>query len=398
MKLKTTTHQLPTAVVIGIDDVRGVYAARTLARHRVPVVGIANDPKSYGARSRAVQRTIVADTNGRKLIDALQALGARFGQKAILVPCMDMTVITLSQHWDRLDRWYRVALPPPDVVELMTDKIKFYTFAQQHDLPIPETHFLYSRNDALRVAEKATFPCAVKPPNSKSPRWLSRTHLKAFKANNGDHLLSLYDEYSPHADALIAQRWIEGTDENHFTCNCYFDFNGRPLVSFVSRKIRQWPPSTGEGCLSVECRNDGIVEATLRVFQNLQFHGLGYVEFKRDAVSGEQLIIEPNICRPTGRCALAEGSGVELLYTMYCELADLPLPEKRDQQFRGVKWVFLRRDLMSALYYWRKGELSLYDWYKSLRGRKVYALLSFTDPVPFFADLIRAARLVLTRG
>ncbi len=244
MKLKTTTHQLPTAVVIGIDDVRGVYAARTLARHRVPVVGIANDPKSYGARSRAVQRTIVADTNGRKLIDALQALGAQFGQKAILVPCMDMTVITLSQHWDRLDRWYRVALPPPDVVELMTDKIKFYTFAQQHDLLIPETHFLYSRNDALRVAEKATFPCAVKPPNSKSPRWLSRTHLKAFKANNGDHLLSLYDEYSPHADALIAQRWIEGTDENHFTCNCLrFDVSSillaeRRVVPFSSASSR----------------------------------------------------------------------------------------------------------------------------------------------------------------
>jgi predicted ATP-grasp superfamily ATP-dependent carboligase len=95
---------------------------------------------------------------------------------------------------------------------------------------------------------------------------------------------------------------------------------------------------------------------------------------------------------------LAEGSGVELLYTMYCDLAGLPLPVQREQAYRGTKWVFLRRDMMSGFHYWRKGEISLVDWFRSLRGRKVYALFSWTDPVPFLADLVRAAFLVLFRN
>ncbi len=113
------------------------------------------------------------------------------------------------------------------------------------------------------------------------------------------------------------------------------------------------------------------------------------VEFKRDTRSGETLIIEPNMGRATGRCGLAEGSGVEFLYTMYCDLAGLPLPENRDQPYRGTKWIFLRRDLLSAIYYWRRGDLSIADWWRSLRGPKVFALLSLRDPFPFLIDFIR---------
>ena len=389
--------QRPTAIVVGIDDFRGVYAARTLARHRVPVIGIATDAKSYGARTRVCQR-IISGVRSDQLIDTLVELGPKLESKGIVFPCNDDSVAKLSRQRDRLADRYAIGLPAPETVQLLGDKLRFYEHAHQNNFPVPETRLLSTKQEAEQAAREISYPSVLKPPDSGSERWVRKTLLKAIKIESRDDLLSNYDQYSPHADVLILQRWIEGDDSDHYTCNCYLDRDARPLVTFVSRKLRQWPPLTGNGCLNEECRDDEVVKTTLKLFQQLQFHGLGEVEFKHDALTGKKLIVEPNVGRATGRCALAEGSGVELLYTMYCDLAGLPLPIEREQRFLGTKWIYLQRDFMSALYYWRRGEISLTEWFGSLRGPRVYALLSWKDPLPFIADLYRVAKLLLSRA
>jgi len=50
----------------------------------------------------------------------------------------------------------------------------------------------------------------------------------------------------------------------------------------------------------------------------------------------------------------------------------------------------LRRDLQSAYTYWKRGELTIWQWLRSLKGRKTYAVFSWTDPAPFWADLRRS--------
>jgi predicted ATP-grasp superfamily ATP-dependent carboligase len=106
--------------------------------------------------------------------------------------------------------------------------------------------------------------------------------------------------------------------------------------------------------------------------------------------------MEANIGRPTGRSAIAEAGGVELLQTMYCDLSGQPLPLARQQQYTGVKWIHLTRDCASALHYWRNGALTLPGWWRSLRGKKVYAVFSWRDPAPFIGDLARAFRMLLS--
>jgi predicted ATP-grasp superfamily ATP-dependent carboligase len=67
------------------------------------------------------------------------------------------------------------------------------------------------------------------------------------------------------------------------------------------------------------------------------------------------------------------------------------------QKYRGAKWVFLRRDCQSAVHYWRKGELTLVEWLRSLRGVKVDAMFSWSDPAPFWRDVTSAGRRHLSR-
>jgi predicted ATP-grasp superfamily ATP-dependent carboligase len=113
---------------------------------------------------------------------------------------------------------------------------------------------------------------------------------------------------------------------------------------------------------------------------------------KQDPITGQFLIIEPNIGRPTGRSATAEAAGVELIYSMYCDALGLPLPENLQQQFFGVKWIHWRRDVQAALHAWRNGQLNLRDMWRSWQGRKVDAIFSWRDPLPFVFDLLRGCR------
>jgi D-aspartate ligase len=382
---------LPTAIVIGLDSITGLQTARILARHGIPVIGMADSTRHNCTRTRVVDRVIEVDTGTEAVIDALVELGPSFGQRAVLVPCRDVSVLVLAQHRARLEEWYHLALAPTAVVELLMDKLSFARFAEQQGLPLPVTRTLASRPDAERAAAELPFPCIVKP-KRQSQAFNRQSGAKVHRVESADDLLSVYDRYAAYADGpLVAQQWVEGPDSELYSCNCYFDRNGQPLVTFVARKLRQWPPHAGVSCLGEECRNDEVLELTLRLFRAAGYYGLGYVEVKRDVRTGKHYIIEPNIGRPTGRSAIAEAGGVELLFTMYCDVAGLPLPAAREQRYGNARWIYWRNDARSAFYYWRRGDLTLRQWAASWRGRKTDAVFAWSDPLPFITDFLNLA-------
>ena len=395
--LKTPDTQQPYAIVIGLDCITGLQTARILAGHGVPVIAIAGDPSHYCCRTKVCEEILFADTGSEAFIKVLAELGPGLAQKAVLFPCTDLSVLLISQQRRRLEEWYHVALPEPEVVEMLMDKISFFAHAQAEGLPIPGTVLLRSRADAERAAGELTFPCILKPP-IKTPTWQKHTSAKVYKVGSAAEFLALYDRCCEWAEVLMVQEWIEGTDADLYSCNCYFNANSEPVVTFIARKLRQWPPETGTSCLGEECRNDEVLQESVRLFSSVGYYGLGYVEMKRDARTGKHYIIEPNIGRPTGRSAIAEGGNVELLYAMYCDVTGRPLPTNVRQTYQGVKWIYWRRDLQSALYYWRRGDLTLRQWWQSWRGRKVYAVFSWRDPGPFWTDLLRAAGLLFGRA
>ena len=379
------------AVVIGLDSATGLQTARILAARSVPVLGVARDLRHPCCRTRACDRTLTADTTGPELVDTLVCLGPELAQRAVLFPCTDASVLVLSRNRDALAPWYHLVLPEPEVVELLMDKGSFYAFAEERGFAVPVTRVLRSPDDAAWAAEDLPFPCVIKPA-FKTEGWRRRATAKAYRVDTARELLALFDRFWPEAGPLVAQEWIAGGDTDHYTCNAYFGAQSEPLVTFTTRKLRQWPPMGGEACLSEESRNEVIRDETVRFFREVRHRGLGYLEMKQDVRTGQHVILEPNVGRPTGRSAQAEASGVELLFTQYCDALGRELPPSREQAFRGVKWIYLRRDLQSALHRWRRGELTPSEWAHSWRGPMQDALFSAKAPGPLLADFAYAVR------
>jgi D-aspartate ligase len=386
---------LPPAIVLGLGSITGLQTARILAAHEVPVIGVTKEPNHF-SRTRVCTRVIYSDTTTDEFIGALESLGPTLDKKGVLVPCTDLTVLLVSRNRQRLEPWYHVVLPESDVVELLMHKHSFYEYAEREGFAVPRTLFLRSRADAEHAAETLNFPCIFKP-TMKTRAWDDHGGPKAYKVADASEFLALYDRTAPLAEIFLAQEWISGREGELFSCNCYFDENSKPLVTFVARKVRQWPPQTGTSSLGVECRNDVVLDLTVRLFERVGLKGLGYLEVKRDEHTGEHVIVEPNIGRPTVRGPIAEVGGVDLIYTMYCDTVGLPLPPNRQQTYQGAKWIYLEKDLLSALHYGRRGELSLAQWAQSMRGPKSDALISWRDPAPFLLGLVRGARILANR-
>ena len=384
------------AVIVGIDDERGVHVARTMARHGIERIAIAKDDKSVGARTRSAGKVLVANTDTDDVVDKLVELGAKLSEPGVLIPCFDTVVSLISQHRDRLAGMYHIALPGDETIALIKDKARFYEFCQSHDYPLPKTVVLRHPDDVETACQSLPFPCILKPTDSKSPEWQAVTKIKAFRANDAAALREFVERYHDAAGVLIAQEMIEGDDSSIYTCFGYYDADSEPLVEFTSRKLRQWPPRVGVGCLAEEVRQDEVRDTARRLLKHLRFRGLCSLEMKQDRDTGRFYIIEANIGRPTGRSSHVEACGVELFLTLYCDTLGLPPPEARHQSFQGRKWMNICRDTLSSMSYWWKGELKLIDWYRSLRGNMSYAFFSWRDPGPFLAEITRTFRKVLT--
>jgi len=382
---------LAPAVVIGLGNLVGLQTARKLAGNGVPVIGIGDHPGQPFARTRVCEKIVYADTTGPDLIEALEKLGPELGQKAVLYPCDDITVLAVSEARTALASWYHIVLPPHEVLQILMDKVTFQKWAAEQGLPIPESRSVTSRADAELAGSELEFPVVLKP-DMRGQRWFDHTSEKAIICASPDTLAETFDRVSAWADAFTIQEWIPGGEESLFSCNAYFGSDGRPLATFVARKVRQWPPRTGRSSLGVEARNDVVLDTTLDLFQKAGMRGLGYLEMKRHAVTGRHLIIEPNVGRPTGRSAISEAGGVKLIYTMYCDALGLPLPAERVQTYGNAKWIYWRWDLQSAFSDWRRGDLSIRDWFESIRGPKIDAVFSWRDPGPFLADISQTIR------
>lgn len=377
------------AVVIGLDSLQGLQTARLLAARGIPVHAVAADRSHPACKTNVCEQIHYADSED--LIGVLQQIGRALPTRGVLFPCQDRSVVLVSRHRRALETPFAISLPNWQVVEMLADKVQFHEYAAERGLPIPSTHILRGPHDAAEAARRLTYPAILKPA-FRSGSWARNTTTKAFRVDSAEELARLYSVCREWAPTLLAQEWIEGDDAELFSCNCYFGRDGTLLAAFVARKLRQWPPEVGSSCCGVEVRNDLVLQTAIELFGGLDYRGLGYLEMKRDARTGRFFVIEPNVGRPTGRSALAEAGGVELLQTMYCDALGLSVPAERTQRYLGTKWLDIRHDVQSAFYYWRAGKLTLRQLIQSWRGRKAHAVFSWRDPYPFVHDLWRACR------
>jgi predicted ATP-grasp superfamily ATP-dependent carboligase len=380
----STATKRPPAVVLGLGQ-NGLATVRALGRAGIPVIGIDEDCNQPTARTRYCQRMTCSGVRKghSQLLQTLEDLGKTLAEPAVLFPSGDMSLTLASEHRARLARYYRFRLPDHETIQLVLDKVAFHRFGEAHGFPMPRTLPVTADLDVARAAKTLQFPCIVKP---RQPNSAWRRHFpdqKALECAQPAELAGMVRRLRAIHPDLLIQEIIPGPDSRLEFSLTYLDGEGQPLGMFTGRKLRQCPPGLGTSCLAESYWNPEVAELTLNVLRALNYHGYGSIEFKRHPADGTLRLIEVT-ARTWFPHGLATACGVNLPLIAYRELIGLPVTPAFDFP-DGVRWIHEERDLRVAWSAWRRGTLSLHDWWASYRGRRTYALTALDDPGPLLA-------------
>lgn len=300
---------LGKALVLG-DDTRSFLAiVRSLGRSGIQVHAAPADFTAPALRSRYIAALhwlppYVGD--GAEWCEQAGDL-LRREQFDLVISCDERTILPFHHHRARFEGLARLAIPDPDVLEVLFDKEKTRQLAAAHNVPLPPGRAVRPTDTAARLIGEFGLPLVLKPCRSyrlealhvrgRATIHASESSLAAALADIGDvpHLVEHRFDGAGGGLSVLASR-------------------GRVLQAFQHLRARE---RDGAGFYRVSAPvTPDILDAVQRMVGALGFTGLAMFEFKIAFRSKEWVLLEVN-ARPWGSMPLPLALGVDFPLRWY---------------------------------------------------------------------------------
>lgn len=225
----------------------------------------------------------------------------------VVIPTSEAALLALLPLRDDL---HPAIVPFPDatVVSRMCDKHEVLDVAARIGLTVPRQTVVASRHDAVNLDRAALpFPMVVKPSRSVGLQDGIRNKLSVSYALNEVALERQLRDLPDSAFPVLLQQQVVGPGVGIFA----LIWNGELLACFSHRRIREKPPSGGVSVYRESIPlNRELVDLSVRLLEQFQWHGVAMIEFKVDATTGTPYVMEVNP-RFWGSLQLAVDAGVD---------------------------------------------------------------------------------------
>ena len=379
--------RLPPVVLVG-GAVNALSVARCLGRRGIRVYTI-NPPGEHICYSRYC--TWIPDTVcGRTDDDWTRYLlgpASEWLRGSVLLACNDAGLQVLAQRRDEFLAKYLLDESNPAAQLCMLDKLGTYRAATEAGVPTPRFWVVRSKDQVLAVRDELVYPLLVKPLLSHVYR--QRFGVKFATAANFDQVLDGYAAAEAAGVEVMLVEKVPGPDDRLCSYYTYLDEHGRALFDYTKRVIRRFPVTSGPGCYHITDRVPEVKELSLKLFRHVGLRGLGNVEFKYDDRDGRLKLIECN-ARFTGGNGLVAGSGYDLASFVYNRIVGLPAPALGPLRVGRRLWYPVE-DFHAYRQLRRQGELTFWQWLRSVAHRQTFPYFRLSDPWP---TLVHGSRRV----
>lgn len=378
--------QSPAAVVLGLG-LNGLGIVRSLAKATFPLAihAFDSDLGQPGAYTRYATKHPSPPLDSPGLIETLVAFGRQQATPPVLFITQEKTADLVSAHRDALEPYFRLLLPPHDVLTRLMNKTTFHACAHAAGFPVPHTVTLHAPDD-LEQARDMPLPCILKPAQRDAA--YERQFKKAYKVATFAELARLTTTILPVTSPLIVQEWIEGDDAAIFFCLQFRSAENVALAHFTGRKIRSWPPAVGgtASCTAAPDADPVLRPLTDRFFAATGAVGFVSMEYKLDARSGGFLMVEPTVGRSDHQEEVATLNGVNIPLAAYAHLTG------RDPPATAARRAIWRDAVADAQACRANGSAAMPP------GKVVDACLRLADPGPALARALAPVRRRLPRA
>lgn len=376
------------------DSYIGLGIIRSLGRLGVPIYSVISDSEVPSRFSRYTKvlcfQDLHAETPDEKLLDYMMKVARIIGRRPVVIPTMDFYAKFLSKYRDALEEYFLFPKCSLELVKALCSKYEMYNIAIKHCIPVPKSAFPKSIQDVDEFLGEAKFPIIVKAVDWTDLTFRPRT--KSVLLNSRQELISrCHITGCTDFPNLVLQEYIDGERTQDWMFNGYFDRQSICRISFTGKKLRQAPVDVGYTSLGECMENQFLRDVSTEFLGNIGYCGIVDIDYRYDPRDGFYKILDVNP-RVGATFRLFVGRrGLDVVRAMYLDLTNQEIPN--DTQINGRKWVVEDSDLRSAYQCFRRGTITMSEYFHSLCGIKEGAWFAVDDPLPFLARVRHHCRI-----
>jgi D-aspartate ligase len=388
MNSRSRARTAPYACVVG-----DISLVRALGIRKLPVAVATSEGDAKCLRSRYCRIVVKTPSWFREPEAAVTAIIEWARQQASLPVLFyqgDHDLVAISRARERLAPHFRFVLPSAELVEDLTDKVRFFALARRHDLLVPDTLAVPLGAGASKALQQwDRFPCVCKPAR-RPENWYEfiGRYQKALHIETRGELEGLLPKIEASNARFLIQASVEGGEENILSYHAYVRPSGEIVAEFTGRKIRTAPKVYGRSTY-VEITDDREVRDLGRAtVANLGFSGVLKIDFKRDRRDNRLYMLEIN-----PRFNLwhhpATVAGVGIPEAVFWDCVEPETVEPMKSAKKGVRWMAPMSDARAFGEYHASGQLSRARWVFEMLTVEVNEGFQISDPMPMIADVTR---------
>lgn len=325
-------------------------------------------------------KALAADHWGELLLETPnQALSG-----CIVFACCDESLDFLQSNREALQEIYTLEEFIPEQRRIMLNKQATLETAKRIGVPAPSYWEINSDDDVEKIRDEVRLPVMVKPLDSFA--FVHEFGAKLFIVDSDfDEVIEKVKLARSRGQDVMVVEMIPGPDNLLTSYYTYRTKDGRRLYDYTKSVIRRWPVNRGGACFHQSQWLPDTAEMGQKLFDGVDWQGIGNVEFKRDTRDGQLKIIEVN-ARFTAAHRLVTASGAPIDELIYRHLTDQDIP-KIESYSNRLRMLYPIGDFMAYLELRQSKQLSFFGWIKSWWAQPVVVPdFSFDDPRPALAE------------
>ena len=288
----------------------------------------------------------------------------------VLLPTMDETWRLVYAFYEEYAELTRVVpCPGGDVFEQMLNKKTMTERAERCGVATPWTLCPVSLEAALDARDQIPYPVLLKPAVSTAGEGIQQVNHAA------DLSAALRHFDSPP----MIQEVVRG-DDLELTLLC---LHGTPVSGSTYLSLRNAPLPFGPPVACRTIQDGALMDAGSRLLQDLGYHGVAHLDFRRDRRDGEPKLLDFN-ARLAGTDEISSASGVNFSHMLY----QIALGEEPEPCFDFETGLEFRWPIFGELRYLMQTDDRMAAIRELLSWKDVSTNLRLSDPLPHIAHLL----------